>query len=177
MNHRLIGSGRRMSLRDHCINIVLGLMCALPLLHDSDAAAASLSRSVNVNATASQVWSVIGPFCAIRDWHPVVGTCSQDAANPPTRTLVTKDGTVTFVEPQIARNESERFYTYTFRSSPFPVTHYMGTIWVVPNADNTSTVLWTGTYTPLAGKEQEAEADFAGVFDAGLAALKTRFSH
>ena len=160
-----------------CINIVLGVFCALPLLHDSDASAASLSRNVSVNAPASQVWAVIGPFCAIKNWHPVVGTCALDGANPPTRTLVTKDGNTTFVELQVARNEKERFYSYTFKSSPFPVTHYIGTIWVASNSDGTSTVLWTGTYTPLPGKDADADAAFAGVYDSGLAALKTRFAH
>lgn len=175
MNHR-VSRDIRSWMNKSCINLALGVLCALPLMHDSDASAASLSRSVNVRATASQVWSVIGPFCAIKDWHPVVGTCSLVGVHSPTRTIVTKDGKITFVEPQIARNETERFYSYTFKSSPFPVTHYMGTIWVVSDPDNTSTVLWTGTYTPLPGKEAEAEADFAGVFDAGLAALKNRFS-
>ena len=176
MNHRVSHDARAWTRRQ-CINIALGVFFALPLMHDSDASAASLSRSVNVDATPSQVWSVIGPFCAIKNWHPVVGTCSLRGANMPTRTIVTKDGKTTFVESQVARNETERFYSYAFKSSPFPVTHYIGTIWVVSNTEGTATVLWTGTYTPLQGKEAEAEADFAGVYDSGLAALKTRFAH
>jgi hypothetical protein len=176
MTNRVNPIARR-PFRAQLINITLGALCALPLLHDGDAAAASLSRSVDVDAPAAQVWSVIGPFCAIKDWHPVVGTCTLDKATAPVRTIVMKDGKTTFVEPQIARNESSRFYAYTFKSSPFPVTHYMGTVWVVPNTDRSSTVLWTGTYTPFDGKDAEAEADFAGVFESGLAALKARFAH
>ena len=160
-------------------NMAVGFICAIALLHASDApaSAASLSRSVTVDADASAVWSAIGPFCAIKDWHPAIGTCSVDGGTPPTRTLVTKDGKTIFVEPQIARNEAERFYTYSFKSSPFPVTHYMGTIWVVPNGAHASTVLWTGTYTPLPGRDKDAYIAFAGVYDAGLAALKARFVH
>jgi hypothetical protein len=158
---------------------VLGFFCAITILHDSDASAygASLSRSVEVDAPPSAVWSVIGPFCSIKDWHPAIGTCSEEGANPPTRRLVTKDGKTTFVEPQMARSDVDRFYSYTFESSPFPVTHYMGTIWVVSAANGGSTVFWTGTYTPEPGKEKEAHAAFAGVYEAGLAALKTRFTH
>src|SRR5262249_12079934 len=153
--------------------------CAFVLVAGSNmqACAASLSRSAEIAAPASQVWSAIGPFCAIKDWHPAIGTCAVDKRNPPTRTLVTKDGKTTFVEPEMARSETDRFYSYTFKASPFPVTHYMGTIWVVPNGKEASTVLWTGSYTPLPGKEKDADADFAGVYDAGLAALKARFSH
>ena len=70
----------------------------------SSASADGLSHSVDVPGTPSAVWSLIGPLCAIKDWLPPVGTCSEDRAMPPTRTLVTKDGTATFVERQTARN-------------------------------------------------------------------------
>src|SRR5262249_40009779 len=73
----------------------------------SPASAAELIRSAEVAATPAMVWSTIGPFCAIKDWHPLVGTCTDDGKVPPTRTLVTKDGKVTFVETQVARNDME----------------------------------------------------------------------
>lgn len=141
----------------------------------SPASAAELIRSADVAATPSAVWSTIGPFCAIKDWHPVVGACTEDGKAPPTRTLVTKDGKVTFVETQVARNEAGRTYSYNFVSSPFPVTEYVGTIRVSENGSGMSTITWHGVYTPVSGKEKDAEAAFAGVYEAGLAALKTRF--
>jgi hypothetical protein len=141
----------------------------------SPASAAELTRSADVAATPSDVWSAIGPFCAIKDWHPVVGTCTEDGKVPPTRTLVTKDGKVTFVETEVARDEAQRTYSYNFVSSPFPVTEYVGTIRVSANGSGMSTITWRGIFTPLTGKEKDAEAAFAGVYEAGLAALKTRF--
>lgn len=141
----------------------------------SPASAAELTRSTDVAATPSAVWSTIGPFCAIKDWHPVVGTCTEDGKVPPTRTLVTKDGKVTFVETQVARNDVERTYSYNFVSSPFPVTEYIGTIKVSANGSGMSTITWHGIYTPLSGKEKDAEAAFAGVYEAGLGALKAKF--
>jgi Polyketide cyclase / dehydrase and lipid transport len=141
----------------------------------SPASSAELTRSTDVAATPSAVWSTIGPFCAIKDWHPVVGTCSEDGRVPPTRTLVTKDGKVTFVETQVARNDAERTYSYNFVSSPFPVTKYIGTIKVSAKGPGRSTITWHGTYVPLPGKEKDADAAFAGVYEAGLAALKSRF--
>lgn len=164
----------RSSWARQCTSIAIGSLCAFALLHASDAPAASLSRSAEIDAPAAAVWSLVGPFCAIKDWHPVIGSCTVSGA---TRTLVTKDGKTTFVEPQVARNESERFYSYTFKGTPFPVSHYIGTIWVVESGAGASTVMWTGTYTPLPGKEKDADAAFAGVYDSGLAALKARFAH
>ena len=140
------------------------------------ASAAELTRGADISAAPATVWSLIGPFCAIKDWHPVVATCSEDGKTPPTRTLVTKDGKTTFVETEVARNESRRTYSYNFVSSPFPVTHYIGTITVKDRGNGQSRVTWHGDFTPLPGKTKDAEADFAGVYEAGLAALKTRFT-
>ncbi len=100
----------------------------------------------------------IGPFCAIADWHPAIGSCVTDGKEPPTRTLVTKDGKTTFVEPEIGRSDSDHFYSYAFASSPFPVTHYEATIHVVANIKGGSTVVWHGTYTPLEGPREGSAA-------------------
>ena len=59
--------------------------------------AATISRSADVKASASAVWSVIGPFCAIKNWLPPVGECIEDGKAPPTRVLLTRDGKAAFV--------------------------------------------------------------------------------
>jgi UrcA family protein len=140
------------------------------------ASAASLSRSVDVEATPSAVWLMIGPFCAIKDWLPPVGACTQDGKVPPTRTLVTKDGKATFVEMQTARSDTEHFYTYTFLSSPLPLTQYTSTIKVAAKGKSTSTVTWSSTYVPEHGKEQDANDALSGIYEAGLDAIKARLT-
>lgn len=140
------------------------------------ASAASLSRSVDVNATPAAVWSMIGPFCAIKDWLPPIGACSEDRKTPPTRTLVTKDGKATFVELQTARDDAAHTYSYSFTSSPLPVTNYRSTIVVVAKSAGVSTVTWSATYAPAPGKEKDASDALNGVYDAGLAAIKARFT-
>jgi hypothetical protein len=140
------------------------------------ASAATLSRSIDVKASPSAVWSVIGPFCAIKDWLPPVGTCIEDGKSPPTRTLVTKDGKAAFVETQIARNDAEFSYSYAFLSSPLPVVHYTSTIKVTAKGDGFSTVTWTGSYAPDKGKEQAASEALNGVYEAGLAEIKARLA-
>ncbi len=109
---------------------VLGALAYLGLAV-SPGLAATLSRSVDVNGTASAVWAVIGPFCAIKNWLPPVGTCTEKTGALPERTLVTKDGKATFVETQTARSDAEHSYSYSFKSSPLPVTSYMSTIKVI----------------------------------------------
>ncbi len=142
----------------------------------SSASAAVLSRSIDVNATPAAVWSMIGPFCAIKDWLPPIGACSEDGKTPPTRTLVTKDGTATFVELQMARSDVKYTYSYSFTSSPLPVTDYLSTIAVVAKSPGVSTVTWSATYTPVRGKEKDASDALNGVYKSGLDAIKSKFA-
>jgi hypothetical protein len=137
--------------------------------------AANLTRSIEVDGAPAAVWSVIGSFCAIKDWLPPVGACIEDGKSPPTRTLVTRDGKASFVETQTARNEKERSYSYIFLASPLPVTNYRSTIKVTAKGDGVSIVSWTGTYTPASGKEKDATDALSGVYEAGLTSIQARF--
>ena len=154
--------------------VALGALVFLTV-HVSPAFAATLSRSVDVNGTLSAVWSMIGPFCAIKDWLPPVGTCTEKTGPAPERTLVTKDGKATFVEAQTARSEADHSYSYTFKSSPLPVTEYISTIKVVAKSDKVSTVTWSSTFVPNAGKEKDALEALTGIYDAGLTMIKSKF--
>ncbi|MEO8320065.1 MAG: SRPBCC family protein [Bradyrhizobium sp.] len=140
------------------------------------APAAKISRSADVKASAAAVWSMIGPFCAIKDWLPPVGECVEDGKTPPTRVLVTKDGKAAFVEKQTARNDAERSYSYAFLSSPLPITNYTSTIKVTANSDGTSTITWSGTYIADQGKEKAASEALNGVYEAGLAEIKVKLA-
>jgi polyketide cyclase/dehydrase/lipid transport protein len=155
-------------------NAALGALAALSA-NASPAFAATLSRSVDISGSPSAVWSMIGPFCAIKDWLPPVGTCTENGASPAERTLVTKDGKATFVETQTARSDAEHSYSYTFKSSPLPVTNYASTIKVVSKSEGVSTVIWSSTYIPDAGKEQAALDALTGIYEAGLASIKAKF--
>jgi hypothetical protein len=153
----------------------LGVLAFLAV-NVSPALAATLSRSTDVSGAVSAVWSMIGPFCAIKDWLPPVGTCTESGALPPERTLVTKDGNATFVETQTARSDAEHSYSYSFKSSPLPVSGYASTIKVVPKSDGLSTVIWSSTYVPDPGKEQAAREALTGIYEAGLATIKAKFA-
>jgi len=140
------------------------------------ASAASLSRSVEVDGTPAQIWSQIGDFCAIRDWHPAIGSCTEDGNNPPTRILVTKDGKATFVELQTAANREKHLYGYTFVSSPLPVTNYKSILKVSAKGSGHSEITWSGEYTPDAGKEKDADVALSGIYESGLEAIRARFA-
>ena len=161
------------------VTTAVASVCALAFLTAgaSPASADSLTRSVDVNDTPAAVWSMIGPFCAIKNWLPPVGTCTEDDKTPPTRTLVTKDGKATFVELQTARDDAKHLYSYTFVSSPLPVTHYTSTITVTTKSEGVSTVTWSGAYTPDPGKEKDANDTLSGIYKSGLDTIKTKLAN
>jgi hypothetical protein len=148
---------------------------ALVIVDASGASAGSLTRTMDVGATPDVVWSEIGGFCAIKDWHPLVGVCVTDGKTPPTRTLVTKDGKVSFVETEMARDDEKHLYSYNFVTSPLPATKYLATIRVVAKGANASTIVWHGAYTAEKGKDKDVEAALVNVYETGLAALKAKF--
>lgn len=148
--------------------LILAAVDAAPL------SAASLTRSVDVDGTPDRVWSMIGPFCAIKDWHPAIGTCTEAGASPHTRTLVTRDGKAVFVEAETARDDSAHLYAYAFTSSPLPVTQYSATLKVTEKSKDVSTVTWSGSYMPDSGKERDASEALRGIYESGLAAIKTK---
>src|SRR4051812_15849222 len=140
------------------------------------AVAAMVSRSVDVDAAPADVWAAIGPYCAIKNWLPPVGSCTEDGKTPPTRTLVTKDGKATFVELQTARSDKDFSYSYSFLSAPLPLKNYSATIKVVPMAGGRSTVIWSGSFTPDSGKTSVARDALEGIYEAGLSTIKARFA-
>ena len=162
----------------HTIRYVAVSLFALGavIVDASGAAAGSLTRTVDVDAPPAAVWSAIGPFCAIKDWHPVIGVCVTDGKTPPTRTLVSKDGKVSFVETETARDDAKHLYSYNFVTSPLPAPKYLATIRVVAKGANASTIIWHGDYTAELGKDNDVETAIAGIYESGLAALKARFA-
>ena len=80
------------------------------------------------------------------------------------------------MEKQTARSDAGHSYSYSFLSSPLPVTNYASTIKVTAKGEGTSVVTWTGTYTPDSGKEKDASEALNGVYEAGLSAIKAKFT-
>ena len=111
------------------------------------------------------MWALIGPFCAIKDWHPAIGQCSEADG---VRTLKTKDGKSTFVEKETARDNRAMTYSYEIEKSPLPITRYVSTLKVTPKGKDKSTVEWLATYTPDQGKDADAAIAIGNIYQSGL---------
>jgi hypothetical protein len=141
------------------------------------ALAIELERKVEVAAPPDEVWQVIGDFCAIADWHPVIASCQIEAqgGGEILRILMTEDQGI-LREQLLQMDEGARSYTYSILESPLPVSGYVSTLGVLDgDAPDMATVVWASQFAAEGMSEQEASAVIAGIYEAGLQSLKAGF--
>ena len=134
--------------------------------------AVKLSQDLPVPAQA--VWSVIGGFNGLPDWHPAVEkseTKTEDGARIRTLSLA---GGGRIVERLESADENERSYTYSLLSGPLPVADYTATI-RVRDAGSGCSIEWSSEFTPSGAPENEAVAAIRGVYETGFENLKKMF--
>jgi hypothetical protein len=104
-----------------------------------------------VDASAERVWTTIRRFDAVAAWLPFVKSSPIEDGGDPTRVgcvrvLTQTDGEV-FREVLVALSDAERFYSYTFASSPVPVREHRTTIRVRPITEgDRSYVEWSSRF-------------------------------
>lgn len=136
---------------------------------------AQASASIEVAASADQVWQLMGGFDSLPDWLPYIPK-SETAEGGRVRYLANPNG-----EPIVERLEkfdhAGRSYSYSIIRAPFPITHYLATLQVVPQAEgNRCRVNWSAAFSPKGVTEAEAVKLFQGIFADGLKALGDRFA-
>ncbi len=151
---------------------LFGLPAALLLGMTGTVWAAEVTEKVDVKATKEAAWTLIGDFCGIKDWHPVIVGCEikMDGSNK-VRTMTAKDG-AKFVEKELARDDKGDSYTYSILTSPLPLKDYKSTLGVTGSGD-TATITWTGSFTPDA-PDNGVEKVVSSIYQAGLTGLKTK---
>ena len=133
---------------------------------------AKVSMSTDLNASADQVWKLIGGFNALPDWHPSVEK-SELTEEGQTRTLSLAGGGK-IVEKLEKVDDGARTYTYSIVDSPLPVTNYSATIKVSGDGDN-STIEWSSEFESAGVPDQDAMKAIQGIYQAGFDNLKKMF--
>ncbi|MCJ2130597.1 SRPBCC family protein [Methylobacterium sp. E-045] len=138
-------------------------------------------NTLKIQAPPAAVWALVGGFCAIAKWHPMVESCaisnkdSDAGQGRATRSLVAASNLGTIIEVETSRDEKAMSYNYAYVSGPLPVKTYNATIAVHPNGVG-STVVWTATFDAIGMTDAEAKADIAGVYEQGLAGIAKEVS-
>lgn len=141
----------------------------VPCLAAHAASGAIVSKKIELKgASAADVMSRFGGFCAIKDWHPAVAKCDETQEGGATfRTLTLQDGAQ--IKEKLT-GKSEEGYKYSIISSPLPVKDYMATFSVKAEGDAV-VVNWLASFQAKDKPESEAKQVIEGIFDAGLKSI------
>jgi mxaD protein len=142
-----------------------------------------VEESVQINAPANKVWEKISNFNDLGAWHPAVKsteiTSGENNKVGAMRLLTLQDGG-TIKEKLLGYNSKKMTFKYTIIESVLPVSSYVSSVTVTPEKDNTSKVVWKGSFKrkdlsdkPAAGQDDEtATKTITSVYRGGLDNLK-----
>ena len=130
----------------------------------------SVSRSVEVPADIRDVWAVVGDFHGLDKWHPAVASSTREHVTGEEFRALDLEGGGRIVEH--LEGETGHSYDYAILRGPLPVAHYHARI-EATNTGGGTQVTWSSSFVPTS---EDAEQVIAGVYEAGLGALKERFA-
>ena len=121
---------------------------------------AKVSSTTELPVPAQSVWSVIGGFNALPDWHPAVAKSEvSDEGGTRLRTLSLAGGG-TIVEKLEHSDPHERTYSYSIVSGPLPVANYTASIRVRELDSGGCEVEWSSDFE-AAGAPETAKRLYA----------------
>lgn len=132
-----------------------------------------VSMSTELPVPVDQVWTLVGRFNGLPDWHPAVEKSEQEGEGVgSTRTLHLAGGG-TIVERLESIDDKERVYSYSIVDSPLPVANYRSTVRVRDAGEGKATVVeWSGEFLPAGGTEADAVKTIQGIYQAGFDSLR-----
>ncbi|HHS7810725.1 SRPBCC family protein [Pseudomonas putida] len=133
---------------------------------------ATASATIDIPASADQVWQLIGGFNTLPDWLPLIPK-SELSEGGRVRTLQTADGAVV-IERLQAFDNTARTYSYSIEQAPFPATDYLATIKVEAQGQG-ARVTWSGRFNAKGVSDGEVVALFNGIYQGGLEALRANY--
>lgn len=144
-----------------------------------------VQESIEINAPADKVWSVMGNFQDL-SWLPPVEKVEGTGGNEPNkakRTITLKGGGV--VEEELDKYVDKKSYFYRIDKvdvKVLPVNNYSSTIEIEPEGDGKTKVTWKGAFyrgymnndPPPELNDEAAEKAVQGLYKTGLDALKAK---
>ncbi len=135
---------------------------------------ATVSMTQELPVPAQMVWTTIGGFNALPDWHPAVEKSEIEEGDGGTIRKLSLAGGGTIVEKLEKVDENERIYSYSIMESPLPVANYTASIRVKATAGGCE-VEWSSDFEPSGAPESDAVATIRGIYEAGFENLKKMY--
>jgi hypothetical protein len=124
-------------------------------LGSGSAYAIEIKRRTEIPGEPQTIWGLIGAFCAIKDWHPVVADCQETKEGDVTfRTLTLKDGGK--IKEKLVESD-DTSYSYEIVESPLPVKNYKAKFRVEPDDEPERTaVYWEAEFDANGATDEDA---------------------
>jgi hypothetical protein len=134
-----------------------------------------INEAVQLKSDAETVWSAIGDFGGIANWHPFLERVDVIRNEQGTvRTAHAVDGGK-HVERLEHFDAGDHTYRYRMAQTTMPVRNYTGEFRVDDNGQGTSVVEWSVAFD-LTGDADESTVEMVqGFLKAGTQAIKERF--
>ena len=133
----------------------------------------SVSKTVDVAASAGEVWALVGDFNGLPRWN--AGVERSDLSNGGIRRTLTLKTGGSVVEDLVHRDDAARSISYSIVEGPVPVTRHKATMTVIDRGSTQSTVRWQCEFEPKGADAATIEGIFSTIFERGLKQLADRF--
>ncbi|MCH7544249.1 MAG: SRPBCC family protein [Proteobacteria bacterium] len=136
---------------------------------------AQVSLSQELQASAEEVWELIGGFNSLPTWHPAVEKSKIEGEGEGQVRTLDLTGGATIRERLDRTDEDARSYTYSILSGPLPVADYVATLSVREAGDGACVVEWSSEFNPDGLPEAAAVEIIESVYQAGFVGLTEKF--
>lgn len=126
-----------------------------------------------LNVPADRVWDAIGGIGRLDVWFPIIETCQVEGEGPGAvrrMTIVNGGGEIRDKIEEV--DPVRRRVVYLRPVSPFPVTHYRGTVEVLESYDGLGVVVWTIDFESKPEDAQSVADLVKGAISDGLDGLE-----
>jgi hypothetical protein len=152
------------------MKLALVTLAAL-LFTSASASAITVKKRTEGPGLPPEIWKIVGDFCAIKTWHPVVADCVETKEGDVTyRTLTLKDGGK--IKEKLTGTE-DLGYTYEIVESPLPVKNYKSKLWLeVDDEPDRSVIYWQSDFDANGASDDDAKAKITGILADGVKGIK-----
>ena len=134
------------------MKLALVALAAL-LFTGASASAITVKKRTEAPGLPPEIWKIVGDFCAIKTWHPVVADCVE------TKEKLT--GT------------EDLGYSYEIVESPLPVKNYKSKLWLeVDDEPDRSVIYWQSDFDANGASDDDAKKTITDIFAAGVKGIK-----
>jgi polyketide cyclase/dehydrase/lipid transport protein len=152
------------------LKLSLLTIVALLFAHGS-ASALTVKKRIEAPGLPPEIWKVVGGFCAIKTWHPVVADCVEEKEGDVTfRVLTLKDGGK--IKEKLTTTD-DLSYSYEIIESPLPVKEYKAKLWLeVDDEPDRSVIYWQADFDADGATDDDAKAKIVAILGDGVKGIK-----